>query len=55
MFTSYVASQVALESHHHHTQSGNNTSNLNPFTRCQECMIQEGGADSCEEECSNDD
>ena len=56
MFTSYVASQVALESHHHHTQSGNNTSNPNPFTRCQECMMQERrGADSCEEECSNDD
>ena len=58
MFTSYVASegplQVALVSHHHHI-SGNNTSTPNPFTRCQECMMQEIGVDSCEEECSNDD
>jgi len=52
MFTSYVASQVALVSHHHHTQSGNNIKSL---TQCQECIMQEGGADSCEEECSNDD
>jgi len=59
MFTSYLSSegplQVALVSLHHHIQSGNNTSNPNPFTRCQECMMQERGADSCEEECSNDD
>ena len=60
MYTSYVTSevplQVALVNLHHHIQSGNNTSNPNPFTRCQECMMQERrGADSCEEECSNDD
>ncbi len=61
MCTSYLAGEdigplhIALVSYHHHTQPGNNTSNPNPFTRCQECMMQESGVDSREEECSNDD